>query len=268
MPVISKDDNRKLFVVCELNVGNDIIANVSYAGNTSGTTNDPILIDSFDFFISEGIKDFGVKFNYNGRDKNYKIAKDSLKLIPGEKYKFRGVSLNADYNEPNIVIPASVSIDGEMSAIAKDRKLVNGKYVTTIKVNATIGNVMDEDSYFYIEPILSTDASFVCKFDKDFEAFKPLKHKKGFLVDYKRITQKSLEFYLEVNETIPSTLLNLQVANVTPSFYKYNYYYSNASEQNGQIPDNQAIASFNIYTDKAFGSFSALNASQHHISIK
>lgn len=268
MPIVPTEVERKLFLVCELNVGNDVVANVMYAGNTSGLPNEPILKDTFLFFIAEGQKDKSYKLSYNPRDKNYGISKGDINLIPGESYKFRGVSLNANNSEPTIVIPSTVLIDGEMSAIKIDRKLVDGRYVTTIKCNVNIDNSVNEASYFYIEPILPLTSNFVCKFEKDFQAYKPLKHKKGFLVDYQRIKDRNLEFYLELNEELPSTLLDIQIANVTQSYYKYNYYYSNASENVGQTLDNQAIANFNVFTEKAFGTFSAINSRNYNISIK
>ncbi|MBK9567438.1 MAG: hypothetical protein IPO37_20410 [Saprospiraceae bacterium] len=61
----------KLFVVCEMTAGQDIIADITFTGDTKGVSPSQLMRpDTFDFSISEGEKDFGIPFQYDEMIKN------------------------------------------------------------------------------------------------------------------------------------------------------------------------------------------------------
>ncbi len=266
LPVVPQSEDRKLFIVCEMKVGSKITANVSLAGNTKGLKNELVTLDTIkQMSLVEGEKDFGVNFIQEfGRDFNYA---NPIKLITGENYKFRGIGRNGNNLEPSLIIPQAANIDS-VNAIRLDSKIVNGKAISKIKVTLYLSSSVANESYLYVDAKLPNGHTCNFSFDKDFRAYKSLTHKKGFIVDYNRIADRKMEFIAEVTEFATSDLISIEISNTTKSFYDFNYYYSNAGESTDYIPDNQPIASFNILTDKAIGSFSALHSITKDIIIK
>jgi hypothetical protein len=265
LPVVPQSEDRKLFVICEMKVGTKISANVSLAGNTKGLKNELITLDTIKMSLVEGEKDFGVNFVQEfGRDYNYV---NPINLLIGENYKFRGIGRNSNNLEPAIIIPQAASIDS-IKAIRKDSKIVNGKAISKVIVTIDLSAAMSAESYLYIDAKLPNGHTCNFSFDKDFHAYKLLTHRKGFLVDYNRISNRKLEFIAEVSELVASDMISIEISNATKSFYDFNYYYSNAGTSTDYIPDNQAIASFNIQTGKAIGSFSAMHSITKDVLIK
>lgn len=257
LPIPHDNEERKLFVLCEMKVGETINANIFYTGNTSTIQSEPLIdYENYTFAIAEGEADFGVDFKFDGREINWFITKARLPLKQGMRYKFRGVGTSDNYIEPIVTIPSPINI-ANVSIKRVDSTIIDGKHYTKVKCNIKLDTKYDENTYFYITPTSENGTQGNSTFEKDFQAYKNLSHKNGFLVDYERVTNDELEFYFEVEESINTKSINIEFGNVTPSFYQYNYYYSNVVAGLAYQTVNPAIAGFNIVTDKAFGSFSA-----------
>lgn len=267
LPLQSLDEDMKLFVVCEMTVGDDIIADITFTGNTNGSLPAPLMRpDTFSFSLSEGEKDFGVPFNYDTALQKFYIKREQMKLITSEKYKFRGIGTNKNFTEPTIFVPEALSLD---TIMIKDIKLsiVNGKYITQLECKIKINKPSSDQSYFHFIPVNENKEVFqVTSFVKDQSAFKRLKHRPGFLVDYSRITGDEMTFNLEISNEKASTLIDFSLYNTTKSFYEFNYYMSNNT---GTITnESPPIAGFNIKSEKAYGTFSARSKTQSIVKFK
>lgn len=260
LPVPSPSDDRKLLIVCEMTVGHDIKADVSYTGTLSGVKPANLEVpDTFNFSLVEGEKDFGVAFRYNARDSLFQIPKSNLNLRTGETYKFRGAGSNANTSEPRLVIPDgplvdSITVDQFSSAV------VGGKTVTEVVVAVKFRGATPATEYFHLIPFTEKKELWeVVSFEKDFQAYKRLNHKKGILVDASRVKDSIIKLRLRLSSDAIPEYLYLDFGNATESYYKYNYFLSNTVTDPKQTSENQAIAAFNISTPKAYGTFSAIN---------
>jgi len=254
LPLQSLDEDMKLFVVCEMTVGDDIIADITFTGNTNGSLPAPLMRpDTFSFSLSEGEKDFGVPFNYDTALQKFYIKREQMQLITSEKYKFRGIGTNKNFTEPTIFIPEALTVD---TIMIKDIKLsiVNGKYITQLECKIKINKPSSDQSYFHFIPV------------NENKAFTRLKHRPGFLVDYSRITGDEMTFNLEISNEKASTLIDFSLYNTTKSFYEFNYYMSNNT---GTITnESPPIAGFNIKSEKAYGTFSARSKTESIVKFK
>jgi hypothetical protein len=138
-----------------------------------------------------------------------------------------------------------------------------------LKGTSSATDKLNKAAATYIEAKKSFDKfqNVPSTYQKNVDAYKALTHKSGFLVSGSRVQDGMLE--IMIDESNQSNLKNLKVeiSNVSPSFYDYNYFYSNAAENPGSLL-NPAIAAFNIKTDMAYGSFSALNTTEKLIPVK
>ncbi|MBK8668742.1 MAG: hypothetical protein IPN89_04450 [Saprospiraceae bacterium] len=259
LPIPSVDEGMKLFVVCEMQMGENVNAKISYTGNANGTQPQMLMMpDTFNFSIAEGEKDFGVPFRYNARDTSFNIDKNNLSIKVGEKYKFRGVGSNTNTSEPYLTVPESLQVD---SLTIKNVKsgIVSGMHFTEVSCEISFKKPSTTKSYFYLVPKNEHGMIWeVSAFDQDHNAFKKLKNRDGFLVDYSRLESDVIKLTLTLSEPLDYKYLDFNVFNVTESFYRYNHFISNTYTDPGQSSENQAIAAFNIRTPKAYGSFSAL----------
>lgn len=267
IPLQSESDAMKLFVVCEMTAGQDIIADITFTGDTKGVSPSQLMRpDTFDFSISEGEKDFGIPFQYDEMIKKFVIKKESLQLVTGEKYKFRGIGIIKNLGEPVISIPQGLKTD---TIIVKNviRSIIDGKHLTQLECEIKIAKPANSQSYFYIIPVNEAKNTYQVKsFLKDHSAFKRLKNKPGFLVDYSRMSDDNITLILEISDDKESSVVDFSLLNTSKSFYEYNYYMSN----NTGSPTNESppIAAFNIKTDQAYGSFSAKSMSQTVVRFK
>jgi hypothetical protein len=268
LPLPTNDVERKLFVVCEMKVGEDIIADIAYTGNTKGTKSEPVEdFENYTFAIAEGETDLAFDFIYNGREKNYFIPNKKLNLKQGERYKFRGIGSNGNFTDPVVTIPTSMNLsDVKTEIVALSQQ--DGKYFTKVKCNVELGLKYDDETYFFIIPTTGNGNKGKTTFIKDFQAFKDLSHKNGFLVDYNRITNNEIEFFFEFQENIPSDTINIEFGNVSPSFYWFNHYYSNLVSGIEFETSNPAISGLNVKTDKAYGTFSAISSFTKQYKIR
>lgn len=262
LPVISEPDERKLFVICEMNPGQDIVAEILILGNLKGRPTQPIpkkdTLGLEYLSLVEGDVDFGIEFEYSKETSLFSISKKRQDLKIGIPYKLRGINVDEFGKTPTVAIPGTVKID----SVYATKQIDN-----TYKLHIFVSKYILKDEYYYIK--IKDEAGNILKptFNKNFDAYKPLSHKPGFLVDGKRIEDGVLEIMVE--NTNPSDLKNikLEMANVTSSFYEFNYFYSNVFE-NPTLLNNPPIAAFNIRTKTALGSFSALNTSEKLIPVK
>lgn len=253
-----------------MKIGSDIHADISFTGNTVGL--DPSSLsrpDTFSFSLTEGEKDFGIPFIFNNTSKKFEIKKETFPLTTGVSYKFRGLGINKNSSEPVIVAPEFLQLDTILIENVR-QIIVQGKIVTEVDCNIKIKSPINPNSYFHFIPLLDSSQFFKIKaFHSNHSAFKRLKHKPGFMVDYTRILDNEIKITLEATTEKEINFVNFELYNTTLSYYQYNYYISNITTdsytQNSEIP---AIAGFNIKSDKAFGTFSAISGITKTIRIK
>jgi hypothetical protein len=268
LPIPSSPEERKLFVICEMKVGDSIIADVTYTGNTRGQQSEPITDGkSLQLSLAEGDKDFGVPFEFSDETKYYYILPEKLSLKQGVRYKFRGIGTNSNFVEPIITIPAPMVLENVQTEII-DSIFLDGKFTTKVKCTVKLPITTNKESYFFITPTSEDGNKCKASFIKDYQAFKALSNKSGFLIDYKRITNNELEFFIEISELKKTRSINMEFGNVTESFYKFNHYFSNVVAGIGNETSNPAIAGFNITTDKSFGTFSANTSFKRNFVIR
>lgn len=261
LPLSNTDEERKLFVVCEMKVGQKLTANVSFLGNTQGVNYEPVLQgDTFNLAISEGDSDFGVPFIFNKSSKGeFFINEGKINLKSGIKYKFRGIGNNSTTFEPIVIIPAIMDIDTVDVELA-NTEIVNNLTKSKIRCVVKLHEKYHPQTYFYILPTSEDGHPIGAKFEEDFQAYKSLSHREGFLVDYDRVTDNELVFYLEATGLDVPEFIHLEFGSVSPSFYQYNYFKSNAITGLNTSFLDPAISGFNINTDLALGSFSAMTS--------
>lgn len=270
IPLYQEDGQRKLFVICEMTSGEDIIADVTFTGSSVGVAPDILMKpDTFNFAIAEGYKDFGVPFIYDQTSKKFLIKKQALPLQTNEIYKFRGIGANKNSSEPNVTIPRAINID---TLILENvvRSTEQGKKITRLDCTIKITPPEVLPAYFHIIPKSENNGIWIVKSVlRDQSASKRLNHKDGLLIDYSRLTNNEIHLSLEITETSETNFVDLELFNTSSSYYQFNYYISNINsgnyDQNTEIP---AIAGFNIKSDKAFGTFSAKTLSKKSVKIK
>lgn len=268
LPVAVSNEDKKLFVICEMNVGDTVIADISYFGKIGGSISVPLVdFDDYTFAIAEGETDLAFSFSYNPRETNYFIENTRIKLKPGVRYKFRGIGSNNNFTDPTIAIPNALVL-GDVKLTIVDSTELDGKYITKVKCNIKLGAKYGDETYFYIAPSAINSTSTNVTFSKDFQAYKNLSHKAGFLVDYKRITDNELEFFVEVTEAVKTKSIEIEYGNVTPSFYHFNQYYSNLITGLDFETSHPAIAGLNVKTEVAYGTFSAKNSITQKYQIR
>jgi hypothetical protein len=269
LPIPSEAGEKKLFVVCEMQVGGHINAKVTYTGTANGTLPKELeMPDTFNLSLAEGDKDFGIPFKYDSKEGRFFIEKNLMPLQQGIRYKFRGIGDNPNRTEPYAVIPEPVLIDtivfDKISSYSE-----NDKVVTTLQCIIKILPSVNKPSYLYLVPKTENDLYWsVSRFGKDQGALKRLHHREGFIVDYSRLSSDEIHLTLTLTDPLFPAQLKMDISHVTPAFYQYNTYLSNIAADPGQSAQIPAIAGFNINTEKAFGSFSAMNTSQSTFKIK
>ena len=250
LPIPSDIGEKKLFVVCEMQVGEHVKADVTYTGTANGVLPKDLEVpDTFNISLAEGDKDFGVPFRFDSKEEMFLIEKDLIPLKQGVRYKFRGIGNNPNTSEPSVVIPEPVLIDtvilSEINTYSE-----NSKFVTSMKCIVKISKTENNQIWT------------VTRFEKDQGGLKRLHHREGFMVDYARLTTDEIHLSLTLTSSSLPTRIKMDVSNVTSAFYQYNNYLSNIVSDPGQSAQIPAIAGFNINTEKAFGSFSAINTTQ------
>jgi hypothetical protein len=269
LPIPSDTGEQKLFVVCEMEVGDQINARVNYTGTANGTLPKELkMSDTFTLSLAEGDKDFGTPFKFDAKEKMFFIEKNLMPLQQGVRYRFRGIGNNPNLSEPHVVIPERLLIDtvifDKISSFTE-----NDKVVTTLQCIIKIASSEHTPAYLYIVP--KTDKNLlwsVTRFGKDQGALKRLHHRDGFMVDYSRLTSDEIYLTLTLTDQLFPTHLKMNISHVTSGFYQYNTYLSNLAADPGQSAQIPAIAGFNINTEKAFGSFSAMNTTQSTFKIE
>lgn len=268
LPIPQDDNQRKLFVDCEMKVGENIEANIQYEGNSRGLS--PQYIerpDTFTFTLAEGDTDFGVPFVYDYDNKIFVIKKNQLPLKAGVKYKFRGVGINKNSTEPFIFIPTGAPID-TVFAEKINTPTIDGKSYTMIRCTLRMKTDVENSDHLYIIAKTEDNKVGLPYFEQDFAAYKKMKHRDGFLVDQSRLKTSDLIFNIALEGAQSPKAFLLDIGNVTKSFYQFNLFKSNSFTDPGQTAENPAIGSFNIDTEIARGSFSAFNTSSIKILIK
>lgn len=269
LPIPSESGDQKLFVVCEMQVGDHIHAKVSYTGTAHGILPKELeLPDTFNLSLAEGDKDFGIPFKFDIKERMFFIEKNLMPLHQGVRYKFRGIGDNPNTAEPFVVIPEPVLMDtiifDDISSYTE-----NDKVVTTVQCIIKIASSQSKPSYLYFVPKTENNLFWkVTRFGKDQGALKRLYHRDGFMVDYSRLTSDEIHLTMTLTDGTSPDQLKMEMSHVTTAFYQYNTYLSNIATDPGQSAQIPAIAGFNINTEKAFGSFSAMNTTLRTFQIK
>ncbi len=270
IPIPSDLDTSKLFLVCEMKVGEKITADVQFSGDTNGRLPATILNgDSLRFSIAEGDNDWGVNFKYDSILKNYYINQSEFEIKPGVQYKLRGIGTGLnDRLEPNISVPNSISLD-DFKIVSSSVTEKNGTFTTELRCIMKIQSPSLLPAYFWIIPRTETGTLWkLDKIEQNASAYKKLSHRNGFLVDYSRLNSNELFFCLSVSEKVKTSHVHVELNNVCNAFYRYNVYASNVNASNNTTTLNPAIAGFNIVTEKGYGSFSSLNGTEWAFKIR
>lgn len=261
-PLVEEKNSSKevLYIECDLFAHKDIEAVVYVAGRVDGR--DPKLIENDTVTFSLGIWGKDVSYNFVKDELNkdrYYIPKGRVNLNPGERYILRGIGNYTNFIAPSLVYPDPLKVDS--AKITYIGKKLNGKVLNNVYTcEMSINKLQNNDAYFLITPKLPNgNVLSHCVFDKDFHAFKPLNHMSGFLVDYFRVSDRTLNFEIHVEESIQVNEMTFELSNVTKSFYYYNYYLSNLGQSSDVLNPNHPIAYGDIRTEKARGNFSACN---------
>lgn len=262
-------ETGKLFVVCELKIGQDIKAEITMAGDTKGGIPKPFPnLEQKTFGISEEGKDLNCNFSSPREEESYySISAGSCQIKEGVNYNFTGIIDIDELMAPNITIPYKVALDSFI--IHKVIKTAVGDSTLTV-VDCTI-RIKDPKSlpaYFYINP--TTDGGGKCSvvFNDHMSAYVKLLHREGILVDYSRLENNELNLTISKKDKTPMSKLNIAFDNTTESFYRYNRFVSNISASQNPNTENPAIAGLNINTSQAIGTFSALNGNTWSFEIK
>jgi hypothetical protein len=262
LPVITEAEDRKLFVVCELQSGKDIVTDVLILGDIKGKPSVPVSKkDTFGLeYLSlvEGDVDFGVPFEFSSETKKFSISKERLPLKIGVPYKLRGINVDKFGNSPTVTLPSAVQIDSCFAV-----KHSKSHY----KINLFISRFTFRNEFYHVNVKDVNEVTLKPTFETNSDAYKQLKHKSGFLVDGSRISGDGLEFIVESNSQQDYKNIKVEISKVTPSYYEYNYFCSNASE-NPELLSNPPIAALNIRTKTALGSFSALNTIEKWVTVR
>ncbi|MBK9736039.1 MAG: DUF4249 family protein [Saprospiraceae bacterium] len=267
IPIPKDEGGSKLFVLCELKAGERITANVSISGDANGTL--PKFLNNMDslrFSLSEGESDENFSFTPDNEEKNYFIDPSQLRIKIAQKYKFKGVNeFSSGELEPQIIVPQTIVID---SFIINKKMTENeaGKVKTFLDCTIKIKSPESLPAYFYIIPTTENGTIWkVEEFRINQGAYKRMEHRDGFLVDYSRISNDQINLVLSVTETTPTKGGHIEFNNVTESFYRFNAYKTNVLISEGVNPP---IASFNIMTSRAYGTFSALAGTSMSFEVK
>lgn len=257
-PLPTVDSSEKLFVVCEMEVGKRITADIYYIGDVNGKKIRQVQNSDFESFsLAEGDKDWGYPFEYHPEDSTFYIETDKFEIKSGLTYRFMGVGQNLKGSEPKIQIPAPIVFD---TFIIKDLQISDtlGIYKSDLHGYLVIPEEVKENSFFYIIP-KSEDGKIwdVDSFHDNVLAFSRLSHIPGFLVDYSLAGKNSLELSLSICELDTTSYISFDFFHVAESFYRYNLYVSNIISGGNALSINPPIAGFNIQTDRAYGTFSA-----------
>ena len=269
-PLTSDSSSDKMFVLCEMEASKKIIANIYYAGDVTGKKIRQVdNQDLLSFSLAEGDKDWGYAFEYHRRDSLFYIEPDKFEIKEGLFYRFLGIGQNVKGVDPKIQIPISVTPDTFL--INEHKVSYDGGMANTILTGVLVlPKGISKSSFFYIVPRSESDLTWILT---DFQnsngqAFHKLAHKEGFLIDYAMLNTNEIKMNLSIKENEATSKIAFDFYNVTESFYRYNVYASNVFSGGSTITANPPIAGFNVQTDKAFGSFSALTKTSKTYIIK
>lgn len=261
--------DHKIFVICEIESGKRIEANIYYAGDVEGkeikrVTNQ----DLVSFALAEGDKDSGYAFEYDSNDSIFFIDTNKFEIKSGLTYRFLGIGMAANGVDAQIIIPVPIVLDTfkvDKFEIGFDGE----KTKTNLETTMTIPSGVKKSSYFYIILTSENNAAWsVDKFQNNVLAYNALSQRNGFLVDYSMVDGNEFKVNISISESGATSKVNVQLYNVTESFYRYNLYVSNITSASTSLNENPPIAGFNIQTDKALGSFSALSGTTKTYRIK
>ncbi len=269
-PLTSDTSSDKMFVLCEMEVGKRIIANIYYTGDVTGKKIRQVNNqDLLSFSLAEGDKDWGYAFEYQRRDSLFYIEPEKFEIIEGLSYRFLGIGQNVKGVDPKIQIPISVTLD---TFLINDHVVNydNGMAHSELSGVLILPKGISKSSFFYIVPKSENDLTWILTsiFNANGQAFHKLAHKEGFLIDYAMLNTNEIKIKLSIKENQATSKIAFDFYNVTESFYRYNVYASNVFSGGSTITANPPIAGFNVQTDKAFGSFSALKKTSKTYIIK
>lgn len=269
-PLTSNTSSDKMFVLCEMEAGKKIIANIYYVGDVSGKKIRQVNNqDLLSFSLAEGDKDWGYSFEYHRRDSFFYIEPDKFEIKEGLSYRFLGIGQNVKGVDPKIQIPISITLD---TFLINEHKVSydGGMAQTELSGVLVLPKGISKSSFFYIVPRSENDLTWILS---DFQnsngqASHKLAHKDGFLIDYAMLNTNEIKMSLSIKENEATSKIAFDFYNVTESFYRYNVYASNVFSGGNTTTANPPIAGFNVQTDKAFGSFSALTKTSKTYIIK
>lgn len=269
IPLTTIVSGDKIFVLCEVEAGKRIEADIYFAGDVDGKKIKRVTDQDLEALsLAEGDKDTGFEFEYDNKDSIFYIDSDKFEIKSGLTYRFLGVGKSTHGGEPNINMPHPITLDTFQVLkyeIDQDEKIIK----TNLQTSLILPRSVNKSSYFYI--ILTSENNAIWSID-NFEynagSINKLSQRAGFLVDYSKVDGNEIRLNISISESLATSAVNVRLYNVTESFYRYNLYASNIITASSSFNIHPPIAGFNIQTDKAIGSFSALSGTSHSYKIR
>jgi hypothetical protein len=261
-------EDEKIFAACELKANERVIVYASESGNIFGE-NPEYLGDpkSLRLTLSIGVNsDNGRDLVYDYDGKYYTIDPKEFVPLQGVTYTLRGLSnVGAGELDSKIVMPYAPDIDSTTARLINDPSGTDKQY---IEVSIVLQNIKYKEEFFYVDPKLTTGA--IVSHYEDVQAYKPLKHKSGFLVDATRIKNNTIKFLVGTDDFSKIKTFPVSIASMSSQTYYYTKYVSdNVTSVNSTYVRPAIVGdAFNISTSKAFGVFGGSSSATHVITVK
>lgn len=271
MPLEPIDNEaNKLFLECEMQVGELIFAHVTKSGSFNGQSPQSYVDTNLvRLSLRESAKDYNIAFKYNVRNKRYEIPKSEMTISSGKTYIIEGV-----YNErePKIVasltVPNLVYLDSLVIVDYRITKISDNVAKTYAEFQLKLPKSGYSSDYLHLILKDKNDKSInSIDFINSNQSIFELKHKEGFLINTTRVEGNFVTFKIEHTSEDELSEISIIIRNTTESYYLYNKFKSN-SEGATSTSINPAIAAFNINSKVGYGSFSAFAETRKNYTIK
>jgi hypothetical protein len=259
-----KIEDEKYFAVCELSASDRVIVRLNETGNISGELpeylSDP---NSILLTIADVNRDEAVNLTWDYDKKYYTVDPKIFVPRPGQQYRLKGLSnYNANEIDPVVSVPNYIGLDS-ISGSYLGEESVDGVYYNVYSFATRLPEGQyGKLSFFEISPKLpSGNGEIKYVFDENHDAYKPLNHKSGFLVDYSRTINGKLSWKMRIPKKYEFNTLNFMVGNVDKTYYYYNKYRSDALSTSVNTTYVSPIIigdGLNVVTSMAYMSFSGL----------
>ncbi len=256
---------KTIIAECELEVNRPINARIYFGGNANGLIPTHIpLNDTFTFTLGLTNVDAAFKFRQEENNPyNYIIRPEDLKIENGKSYRFTGSGDFTTLFSEIVRIPEPISIDSinisKIITSPTDRHFYN----CTVQIE---GNPRQfEFIQILVEGLNGEEIEYT--FEENFNSYKNLKHKNGFLVNNKELLSNRFSFLIAVPKDYNHKQVNIKVGHATDAYYFHNAYLTDniSSQINSQNPP---IYPMNIDTPFGRGIFSAITMNSQVVEIE